>query len=272
MRNIMLLDDKEGGLVYVSKDTYDQALMLAARYDGNPARVPTVIQTPKTMSWINNPDLKNMINRMEEIMPEPINMLAPFLIYTVNTTGLKYDKENAEMAYGILHQYSQLINFNAITTVPAQVRNDLSFPATILLSYKASWDALCATLADYVVAMPVAQVSPVQVEQPKLAVPPAITSRPATPVAEAIPNIGSTEEPEAEDEDDKYAVDADEMAAIFAEIEAAPSDVKKDDKPASSTPSSAASSSGGIMQTEQQKRAEEVQKSNDILDEFSMED
>lgn len=179
MKNIMLLDDaKSGGVVYVSKTTYDQALMLHSRFDGNVQRVIDTLKSKKTEAYIVIPGLPNVINTMGKTMPEPLNILAPFLMLCTQNQGIEWNENDRELAYGILHQYSQLIDFNAMTLVPAEVRANVTIPTALLKQYQASWDDICSTLEDKVVTVPkqvvtqtVVQSTPVvetrAVEQPK---------------------------------------------------------------------------------------------------------
>lgn len=155
MRNIMLLDDIEsGGVIYVNKDTYDQALLLSGRMDGDPQRVLTTIKLPKMEVYRTIPGLKGLMENMMKTMPKPINMLAPFLIFCYQNQGIEWKADDREMAYGILHQFSQLVDFNNITLVPAEVRSNLSLPTALIKQYKASWDELCSSLEDKILMEP----------------------------------------------------------------------------------------------------------------------
>lgn len=190
MKNIMLLDDtKSGGVVYVNKATYDQALMLYSRFDGNVKRVTDTIKSKKTEVYITVPNLPNVIEAMGKTMPEPLNVLAPFLMLCANNEGLEWNVDDREMAYGILHQYSQLIDFNAMTLVPAEVRANIQFPTSLLKQYKVSWDDLCSTLEDKVMLAPKTVVQEVRVEQPVQVAAPTPTPTPVqqTPVATPSP-------------------------------------------------------------------------------------
>lgn len=183
MKNIMLLDDvKSGGVVYVNKATYDQALMLHSRFDGNVQRVADTIKSKKTEVYITIPNLPKVIEMMGKTMPEPLNILAPFLMLCANNAGIEWNVEDREMVYGILHQYSQLIDFNAMTLVPAEVRANVQFPTSLLKQYKVSWEDLCLTLEDKVVLAPKTVIQEVKVEQPVQVAPtpvPVPTTQPA---------------------------------------------------------------------------------------------
>ena len=191
MKNIMLLDDvKSGGVVYVNKATYDQALMLHSRFDGNVQRVADTIKSKKTEVYITIPNLPKVIETMGKTMPEPLNILAPFLMLCANNAGIEWNVEDREMVYGILHQYSQLIDFNAMTLVPAEVRANVQFPTSLLKQYKVSWEDLCSTLEDKVVLAPKTVIQEVKVEQPVQVAPtPVSTPQPTqqTPTPQPAP-------------------------------------------------------------------------------------
>lgn len=199
MKNIMLLDDvKSGGVVYVNKATYDQALMLHSRFDGNVQRVADTIKSKKTEVYITIPNLPKVIETMGKTMPEPLNILAPFLMLCANNAGIEWNVEDREMVYGILHQYSQLIDFNAMTLVPAEVRANVQFPTSLLKQYKVSWEDLCSTLEDKVVLAPKTMIQEVKVEQP-VQVAPASTPVPQpaqqTPTPQSAPVATPTPQP-----------------------------------------------------------------------------
>lgn len=198
MKNIMLLDDvKSGGVVYVNKATYDQALMLHSRFDGNVQRVADTIKSKKTEVYITIPNLPKVIETMGKTMPEPLNILAPFLMLCANNAGIEWDVEDREMVYGILHQYSQLIDFNAMTLVPAEVRANVQFPTSLLKQYKVSWEDLCSTLEDKVLLAPKTVIQEVKVEQPTQVAPaPVPTPQPAQQIPAPQPKPVATPVPQ----------------------------------------------------------------------------
>lgn len=193
MKNVMLLDDvKSGGVVYVNKTTYDQALLLSGRLDGDPKRVLDILKSPKNEIYRTMLGLKGLMEEMMSSMPKPVNMLAPFLIFCTQNQGIEWDANNREFGYGILHQFSQLVDFNAITLVPTEVRNNITVATTVLKEYQTSWDDLCSSLKDNVVlgaVQPVTQmVAPVQPVIPQAPVTPApVTQSAPTPVAAPTP-------------------------------------------------------------------------------------
>lgn len=202
MKNIMLLDDaKSGGVVYVSKTTYDQALMLHSRFDGNVQRVIDTLKSKKTEAYIAIPGLPNTINAMGKTMPEPLNILAPFLMLCTQNQGIEWNENDREFAYGILHQYSQLIDFNAMTLVPAEVRANVTIPTALLKQYQVSWDDICSTLEDKVVALPKQAVVQQVVQAPQTPeVKPTVTVQPTQPAPTTAQPTPASAQPVKEEE------------------------------------------------------------------------
>lgn len=270
MRNIMLLDDAEsGGVVYVNKTTYDQALLLSGRMDGDPGRVLSLLTTPKTEAYRATPGLKNIVEKMMESMPKPLNMIAPFLIYCVQNQGIDWTQVDRVFAYGILHQFSQLTDFNAITLVPAEVRNTISVPTALLKSYQASWDDLCQSLRDLVTlvptsapSQPVREIAPSQsviASQPTVAAQP--TPAPVVAPAPASAPAPATASAEESMEEKIARISAENRARTEAAKKAAAEAKKKQE-----------SITGGKPEvTPQQKQSsEEATAANAVLDEFDV--
>lgn len=203
MRNIMLLDDAEsGGVVYVNKTTYDQALLLSSRLDRDPKRVLSLITCPANNAYIATFGLKALVEKMMATMPKPLNMLAPFLINCAANQGIEWNADDREFAYGILHQFSQLYDFNAITLVPVEVRNAIQLPTVMLKEYKTSWDDLCSTLEDKLMlapTQPVQQVQMIQMPAPAPVVPTNIQVSTPAPAPVAQPTA-STDTPNVSDD------------------------------------------------------------------------
>lgn len=148
MRNMILLDDNStGGVVYVSKATYDQALMLWSRFEGDVNALFAFYKVNETV-WKSVDGLYEVMKKVKSEFPEPLNILAPFLKLLATNKGLDWANMENEMIYGILHQISQLIDFNATTLVPAEVAAKISIPTVLLKGYQQSWDDLTLTLKD----------------------------------------------------------------------------------------------------------------------------
>ena len=268
MKNIMLLDDvKSGGVVYVSKSTYDQALMLHSRFDGNVQRVIDTLKSKKTEAYIVIPKLPNVINTMGKTMPEPLNILAPFLMLCTQNQGIEWDENNRELVYGILHQYSQLIDFNAMTLVPAEVRANVTIPTSLLKQYQASWDDICSTLEDKVVAMskqvviqPVAQPIPVVETRP------VEQQKPVTPTQPAVTQTAPAQAQSAKEEEQELSPLEKKLMEIRKNAEKRNEETNKKaaeaPKPKPATPAAKP-----ITTTEQKTEAKAA---NAVLDEFDV--
>lgn len=275
MKNVMLLDDtKSGGVVYVNKTTYDQALLLSGRLDGDPKRVLDILRSPRTEAYRATMGLNDLVDGMMSSMPKPINMLAPFLVFCVQNQGIKWDANDREFAYGILHQFSQLVDFNAITLVPVEVRNNITVATSILMDYKTSWDDLCSSLTDKVVLngmnaastiapqpvviqQPVQQASPVVVaSQPTPAQQP-VQSQPAQPTAQPAP---------AQSEDDVAA-----RIKAFQEKMAREAEEEKKEREAKAAKRKASQESAGLNAAAaalKSTSAEEAKKMSNVLDSY----
>ena len=154
MKNIMMLDDiKTGGVVYVSKQTYDQALLLFSRFDNNKDRLLNAVASNVNSDFYKNENLVKYMNDFFENAPKPINALAVFLINAAKHTNIEWNLDNVEIGYGILHMMSRMVDFNAMTLVSRDVRASLDAPAIVLMSYKESWENLLSTLEDYIVSV-----------------------------------------------------------------------------------------------------------------------
>lgn len=180
MKNIILLDEGNyDGCLYVSKETYDQAILLWGRLDGDADRVESMLLTP-AMKYNNASAMKDLVDDLKATMPAPLNMLAPFLMYAVES-GITIKDGDYKKAYGILHMYSQLIDFNAMTLVPAEVRLAVKLPVSVLNNYESSWDDICSTLEEKVVMTYSAPVP--------------MTSVPVTPMPAPVPQTAPMSAP-----------------------------------------------------------------------------
>ena len=164
MLNLFLMEDSTtGGYIYVNKEVFAQAVSLEITYDKNHDRVIDRIKVPKVGAYFLNKELINVINHFKMNAPEPINMLAGYLIYTqtADVTWSEDMSENMQMAYGFLHMFSNFIDFYRYSLATEQTRTNLDLPNHVLKSYKTSWEDLTGTLADKVVIEKEVQVKEV---------------------------------------------------------------------------------------------------------------
>lgn len=133
-QNIIVLEceDSESiepnGFIYVSQSTYNEALLLFDRFVGEIGLLKKLLNVTNHIK---------AIEFFHKHAPDPINSLAPFLGLIREDIEIK---EDMEMLCGMLHQMSQTINFNSFTKVPLDIRADVVFSKSILLTYKKSWE------------------------------------------------------------------------------------------------------------------------------------
>lgn len=263
MKNIMMLDDiSTGGVVYVDKLTYDQAVMLYGRHEGDVNAVMRVIK-PVDDSWKDVPGLYELMKKFKEEAPEPLNMLAPFLTMLGKNKGIEFDPENMEMAYGILHQMSQQIDFNGASLIPANMRAGVTIPTYLLKNYQQSWDSLCETLEEHI------KMSYVQAAPAPVATQSYQNEREVTAPVPATPESQVYEDPQ--DTEDQVFVEDNFFADLFSQMgnnDDEKKDEPKKDKPKEDKKSSDNSSSGDSEILGEDQKAKEAQQTAAILDEF----
>ena len=134
-RNVLLLELAGGDYLYVSQNTYDQALLLYDRFEGEKGVLNRTIG--------EGSNKKEYADFFFENAPEPICILAPFLNTLLCDMELKLEMR---MLCGVLHQMSQTIDFNSFVNVPKEVRAKVKFSKTTLVGYEKSWDDILLKL------------------------------------------------------------------------------------------------------------------------------
>lgn len=129
--NCIMLEVEGLGFVYLSKDTFEQALLIDDRFEG---QLDFVLS--RLTKNINHEDA---IDYFYEKAPEPLNILAPFLTLVKEEVELKND---FELLCGALHQMSTAVNFKQILLVPPEVRINLDFGWNYIRKYKNNWDSM----------------------------------------------------------------------------------------------------------------------------------
>lgn len=198
-KNIMILDGSESSYIYVSKATYDQAVKLHSRFDGNTDDIFRFLTNG--LDGVNRQDIFDVINQFCAKAPVPLTSLASFFILLKDNKGIEWDKLTEEDMYGYLHVMSQMLDFEAVTLVPSAVRATISIPTIVLKDYASSWNDFLNGLDAYAVkgAQPVQQVQYVQspVVQPQATVASTPTPAPTpTPTTTATVQTASGSEPE----------------------------------------------------------------------------
>ena len=141
MTNVMLLEDEvEGGYVYVDKNTYDQASAIFTRFDGD---FQIIWKSNKSdFDSKEHPELFKVVQKWKAEAPEPLNALLFAFSYLKDTKGVEWENISREDMYGFMHELSMMVDFNAMTLVPTEVRANIKIPKLVLMSYNTSWDSL----------------------------------------------------------------------------------------------------------------------------------
>ena len=125
--NLIMLDlEDDLGHIYVTRNTYDQAVLIADRFNHDAELVANKLGCVR-----NQEDTSSY---MVAVLPDPINILTPF--YHLIDSNVKLDPENTRQAIGVLSYMSMSIDFNMMLKVPYEVRANLVFTKSILLDYQ----------------------------------------------------------------------------------------------------------------------------------------
>jgi type IV secretory pathway VirB10-like protein len=173
------------------------------------------------------------------------------------------------MAYGILHQYSQLVDFNAMTLVPPEIRANVSLPTAILMQYQTSWDDLCSTLEDKIMLTPKVAVQEVQAQS--VVVPTSVPVPAQAPIVQPTPKqevkpAVQEKAPEKPAEQKQELTDLEEkLLEIRKRSEARDLEINKKAKEATkpATPSAAKPATIG-------EKKDEAKAANAVLDEYDV--
>lgn len=149
MTNMILLEDADGDLVYVNKDTYDQAFAIFTRFEGDYPAIWRALASKFNKE--ENKEVYDLIVRWRKTAPEPLGALMFAFTNLKDTKGIEWNTLSKEDMYGFMHEISLMINFDAMSLVPAEIRAVTKIPKTVLLSYKTSWDSILNGLNNKVV-------------------------------------------------------------------------------------------------------------------------
>lgn len=124
---IMLdMDGDVPGHLYVTRNTYDQAVILYNMYDGEFSKIESALGVA--------PSQRMVVSYAFEILPEPIKILAPF--YNLVSSNVEIDTSDVEVLVGVLSWLSMNLDFKNVLKVPPEVRSSLVFNKSILLDYQ----------------------------------------------------------------------------------------------------------------------------------------
>lgn len=155
MKNVIVLDAGVGeGCIYVSKETYEQAVSIGITFSKDKDRIEKSLG--KTIDgWMITPGIYTAYNKIFDMLPKPLNMLSIFIAFAAEAgIDWKQDGEDLlETACGVLHTISQFVDFYSILLTPVEARQKLEIPKHVYAGYHESWDSLIGTLEDDVVTV-----------------------------------------------------------------------------------------------------------------------
>ena len=150
MKNVIILDaGMTDGYIYVSKETYEQAVAIAVTFSKDHDRIERALG--KTIDgWKITPGIFTVCRKAREELPEPLNVLSTFISLAYDS-GITWNpqssaEEMCELVCGVLHTISQFADFYSMTLVPADQRTKLDIPNHVYKGYKESWDSLVSEL------------------------------------------------------------------------------------------------------------------------------
>lgn len=129
--NLIMLDlEDDLGHIYVTRNTYDQAILLSDRFNHDSDLVMQKLGCPANQ--------EDVASYMIAILPAPINILTPF--YHLIDTGVELNLDNIKQVIGVLSYMSMNLDFNMMLKVPFEVRANLVFTKSILLDYQGHFE------------------------------------------------------------------------------------------------------------------------------------
>lgn len=131
-------EDADGKFyLYVDKNTYDQAVLLNSKYQGDVVRLACEFR-------LSNTEIEKA-QAFSVVMPAPICILGPFL----SKVNIDFAGDIEKMC-GILSQMSMCISFFEYTKMPEAARASLQFNKAYLEGYKDMWIDVASYYCDSV--------------------------------------------------------------------------------------------------------------------------
>lgn len=128
--NIMVMQDDMQNYIYIHRILYDSAVVLADHYNNDYRKLAEDISPTETL-----PIDRDDVTFFFEHTPDPIRILAPFLLLCQGKFNSLYD-----MA-GAIHVMSNTFNLRKLPSIPKEVRlNAMSFSMLITEEYSLSWN------------------------------------------------------------------------------------------------------------------------------------
>lgn len=126
--NMIVLQGSDGKYYYLHRSLYDQCVVLRDLYSTN---------LPSYYKFLGvGTELSEQCKRYAEAVPEPLDILAPFLTFVSGVEEL----ETIEEMCGALSSMSMSIDFRRILKVPTAVRQSVRFSLSVREEYRIQWD------------------------------------------------------------------------------------------------------------------------------------
>lgn len=129
--NMIQLDLQEDlGHIYVTRNTYDQSVIIKDRFNSDMESVLNKLDLPDNQA--------DVVEYLYNILPDPINILCPF--YNLIDRKVEMDIDNIKQLVGVLSYISLHIDFNMLLKTPKEVRAGLTYTKSILLDYQSHFE------------------------------------------------------------------------------------------------------------------------------------
>lgn len=139
--NLIMLDlEDDLGHLYITRNTYDQAILLSDRFNHSTELIMQKLGCTTTQ--------EDVASYMVAILPSPINILTPF--YHLIDSDVQLDVDNIKQVIGVLSYMSMSLDFNTMLKVPYEVRANLVFTKSILLDYQGHFEDFNFRISDNV--------------------------------------------------------------------------------------------------------------------------
>lgn len=129
--NLIMLDLEDNlGHIYVTRNTYDQAVIISDRFNHDTDLVLQKLGTSNMQ--------EDVTSFMVAVLPSPINILTPF--YNLVDKSVKMNVDDLKQVVGVLSYLSTNLDFNMMLKVPFEVRANLVYTKSILLDYQGHFE------------------------------------------------------------------------------------------------------------------------------------
>jgi hypothetical protein len=132
----MIVLQKDDWYFYLHRDVYDQAVILADRYDQAPEELAEMIG-----GYDHNDDT---VRWFYEYAPKPLHILAPCLRLIAGRID-----PDLELVCGVLHVITSMIQVRQFILKPPEIRRSVSFSLTIKAEYEMAWERFFASSVPY---------------------------------------------------------------------------------------------------------------------------